>query len=67
MAIQEDAMRNKKFGYTIKELSESGPIKRSRLYEAIKAGELIARKHGRSTIVLTPDYEAFLDRLPKVR
>ena len=60
-------MREKKFGYTIKELSQSGPIKRSKLYEAIKTGELIARKHGRSTIVLTTDYENFLDQLPKLK
>jgi hypothetical protein len=60
-------MRDTKFAYTIKELAASGPIKRSRLYEAIRTGELIARKHGRSTVVLTPDYETFLERLPKIK
>jgi hypothetical protein len=67
MNIQEHTMREKKFGYTIKELSEFGPVKRSKLYEAINAGQLTARKHGRSTIVLTVDYENFLDQLPKVK
>jgi hypothetical protein len=60
-------MSDRKFGYTIDELAKSGPIKRSKLYEAIRAGELIARKHGRKRIVLTGDYEAFLQSLPTVK
>jgi excisionase family DNA binding protein len=56
-----------KFGYTIEELANSGPIKRSKLYEAIKAGELIARKHGRKTLVLASDYMTFLENLPKMK
>ncbi|GEO13538.1 hypothetical protein MAE02_12340 [Microvirga aerophila] len=55
-----------KFGYTINELAKIGPVKRSKLYEAIRAGELIARKHGRSTLILKADYEKFLERLPKL-
>jgi excisionase family DNA binding protein len=55
-----------RFGYTIDELAKVGPIKRSKLYEAIRSGTLIARKHGRSTLMLKSDYEAFLNQLPKV-
>lgn len=56
---------SERHAYTIHELTELGPLKRSSLYEAIRAGALTARKFGRSTIVLQDDWETFLQRLPK--
>jgi hypothetical protein len=55
---------SEKLGYRIDELAKDGPLRRSALYEAIARGHLIARKHGRVTIVLKADYEDFLRRLP---
>jgi excisionase family DNA binding protein len=39
---------------------------RTTIYAAIKAGELVARKSGRRTIILAADIEAFLNKLPAV-
>ena len=39
---------------------------RTSVYEAIKSGELVARKWNRCTIVLAEDVAAFLTKLPKV-
>lgn len=66
MLVQEDTMLEK-FGFTIDELAKVGPIKRSKLYEAIKSGNLIARKHGRCTLILKRDYEKFLEELPRIQ
>ena len=41
-------------------------ISRSRLYEAIRDGQLIAKKFGRSTIIRDADLEDFLERLPAI-
>jgi len=37
------------------------------LYAAIKNGDLRARKHGRATIILADDLQAFLKALPAVQ
>lgn len=50
--------------FSIDELAKAGPLGRSKLYEAIKAGDLIARKAGRRTVVLKADYDRFLNSLP---
>jgi excisionase family DNA binding protein len=52
--------------YTIDEAAEVAAVGRSSLYEAITAGELIARKRGRSTIILAADLASYLAALPKV-
>ena len=39
-------------------------IGRTKLYEAIKLGQLRARKAGRHTIILTDDLKTFLESLP---
>ena len=41
-------------------------IGRTKLYEAIAAGSLKARKYGKRTIVLRSDLQAFLAALPVV-
>src|ERR1700730_10759947 len=38
---------------------------RTTIYAAIKAGELIARKRGRRTVILAEDLNEFLHALPK--
>jgi hypothetical protein len=40
---------------------------RTSIYEAIKSGDLVARKWNRCTIVLSDDLATFLNKLPKVR
>ncbi len=39
-------------------------ISRTCLYEALKRGELTARKAGRRTLISFSDLEAYLSRLP---
>lgn len=53
-----------KQAYTINELTEIGPLGRSSIYKAINAGQLTARKFGRSSVVLADDWRRFLTSLP---
>jgi excisionase family DNA binding protein len=55
---------NEKNAFSISELTKVGPLGRSKLYEAIRDGELVARKAGRRTIILKTDFERFLTSLP---
>ncbi len=45
-------------------LAKTSGISRSALYKAINAGELIARKHGGTTLILEEDWRAFLQSRP---
>ena len=56
-----------KLGLTIAEAAFAAGIGRSRLYEAIAAGQLTARKFGARTVILRSDLDRFLDALPAVR
>jgi excisionase family DNA binding protein len=40
---------------------------RTTIYAAINAGDLVARKLGRCTIILAADLEVFLNKLPPAR
>jgi excisionase family DNA binding protein len=40
---------------------------RRRIYEAIRAGDLLARKDGRATLILVADLDAWLHKLPRVQ
>ena len=40
---------------------------RTTIYAAIKGGLLVARKHGRRTVVLVDDLAAFLEGLPTAK
>jgi hypothetical protein len=40
---------------------------RTSIYSAIAIGDLVARKYGRRTIILSSDVEAFLGKLPTTR
>ena len=56
-----------KLGLTIAEAAFAAGIGRSRLYEAIAAGQLTARKFGARTVILRSDLGRFLDALPAVK
>jgi Helix-turn-helix domain len=51
---------------TIQDIVNSGVGCRSSIYEAIKKGELVARKRGRSTLILPSDLDAYLQSLPAI-
>jgi excisionase family DNA binding protein len=50
----------------ISEVCSASRIGRTRVYEAIKRGELPARKNGKSTLVLYADVVEWLNRLPAI-
>ena len=52
--------------FTLSELEASGPLSRSAIYREIRDGRLIARKAGKSTIVLAEDWDAYLRALPRM-
>lgn len=51
-------------GLSIAEACRVAGIGRTKIYEAISDGKLIARKFGKRTIVLRTDLQAFLFALP---
>ena len=53
-----------KLAFTIREVVEAGGGSRTVVYEAIKSGALKARKRGKSTIILAPDFIQYLEDLP---
>ncbi|HYZ41926.1 MAG TPA: hypothetical protein VE687_15080 [Stellaceae bacterium] len=53
-----------KLAYSIGELADKGPIRRSSIYNQIASGRLRARKIGRRTVVLDEDWRAFLASAP---
>ena len=55
---------NHPLAVTIPEAVKASGLSRSRLYEAMKRGELPARKAGRRTLIPFADLEAYLANLP---
>ena len=53
-----------KLAYSIREVVEAGGGSRTVVYQAIKAGKLKAKKRGKSTIILAPDFIQYLKSLP---
>ena len=51
---------------TIRDAVQLSGVSRSTLYRAIKAGDVVARKHGRRTIILADELRAWLQNLPKL-
>lgn len=56
-----------KSAFTINEACREIGIGRTKLYEEIAAGRLIARKANRRTLILSGDLRSYLDRLPTKR
>jgi hypothetical protein len=55
---------NNKIAYSIGELPSLTGFGRSKIYEEISAGRLVARKVGTRTIVLASDLAVYLQSLP---
>jgi hypothetical protein len=53
--------------YTIPVAVKKGATSRSEIYEALKRGDLKAKKHGRRTVILHNDLMAYLAGLPDYR
>ena len=51
---------------TVGETIERFGIARTRLYEAIRLGEIEAFKLGRRTLIRTESVRAFIDSLPRI-
>jgi excisionase family DNA binding protein len=52
-------------GLRVEEAVVVSGIGRSKLYEFIKSGELVARKSGKTTIILRSDIMTLLENLPR--
>ena len=53
--------------YSIEGFATASGLGRTRLYDAIKAGHLRARKYGNRTVILVEDGREFLSALPVVK
>jgi hypothetical protein len=53
--------------YTVEDFAASTGLGRTRLYAAIKAKQLRARKYGKRTIILAEDGREFLASLPELQ
>jgi excisionase family DNA binding protein len=51
---------------TVTEACAAARIGRTRLYEAIKNGDLVAAKFGRRTLIRVDDLKGWLARLPTI-
>lgn len=52
---------------TVPEAVQLSGLSRSGLYEALRRGDLIARKAGRRTLIVFSDLESYLASLPTYR
>ena len=57
----------KKLAYSIAEACAAMGIGRTKLYDLIAAGKLVARKDGGRTLILAEDMAAYLRALPAIR
>jgi len=53
-----------KLAYAIEVAAEQSDSSRSEIYEALKRGDLRAKKNGRRTVILHDDLVAYLASLP---
>ena len=51
--------------YSVEGAAAAARLGRTKIFEAIKAGKLRARKEGRRTVILKEDLAAFLRALPE--
>ncbi len=56
-----------RLAFSITDVCEVTALGRTTIYAAIKDGALVARKHGRRTVVLADDLSAFLRGLPATK
>lgn len=49
---------------TVPEVVQASGLARSRIYEALRDGKLVARKAGRRTLIMVADLETYLADLP---
>ena len=54
----------RKMAYSIRGAAETSDSSRTKIYEAINAGTLKAKKRGKRTIILADDLIAYLEALP---
>lgn len=58
-------MNDQPLAYPIDKAARISGIGRTKLYEAIRDGKLVARKFGRRTVISAEALRAFLEALPK--
>ena len=56
---------NAKLGFTLAEAASSTSFGQSTLIDAIKTGDLVARRYGRRVVLTRAELEAFLHSLPR--
>ena len=57
---------NAPLAFSIAEACAVARAGRTAIYQAIKDGDLVARKRGRRTVILCDDLRRWLDRLPVI-
>jgi excisionase family DNA binding protein len=57
---------NRKLAFSVDEAARCADSCRDKIYGAINAGKLKARKDGRRTVILAADLEAYLNALPVI-
>jgi len=62
----EQRMGHGRSALTVAEVMARTGIGRDGVYRAINDGQLVARKFGKRTLILTTDLDAFLEALPHV-
>ena len=55
-----------RLAYSVEEACRAARSGKSKLYEAIRDGKLIARKHGRKTIILAEDLRSWINSFPAI-
>ncbi|MBN9244243.1 MAG: helix-turn-helix domain-containing protein [Mesorhizobium sp.] len=55
------------FSLNVRQAVEASGLTRSHLYEAMKLGDLPARKAGRRTIIMAEDLRRYIEKLPSAK